>query len=314
MRNIIEAKGLTKYYGSKPAIDHIDFQVKEGEIFGFLGPNGAGKSTTINILCTIIGRTAGEVYINGLDLYQEQDEVRKNIGIIFQEKTLDEKLTAGENLLIHGRLYRMPENQINSRIDQVLAVVELNERKNELVSTFSGGMKRRLEIARGLMHYPKVLFLDEPTTGLDPQTRARIWDYLLTLKKEHQMTLFLTTHYMDEAEICEKIAIIDHGKIVAYGSPLELKEELAVSMVRFKPENVAMAQRYLNDRYRHEAKIVNSDKIEVQIREIPTPFVVEFIKKYDGQLKELEIIRPTLNDVFINITGRDIREKRRVGK
>ncbi|MCY6482921.1 ATP-binding cassette domain-containing protein [Clostridium aestuarii] len=308
MNDIIKVKGLVKDYGNSLAVDNISFKVKEGEIFGFLGPNGAGKSTTINILCTIIGRTSGEVYINGLDVYKEQDEVRKNIGIIFQEKTLDEKLTARENLIIHGRLYNVPEKEINLRIDEVLEIVELKDRKKDIVSSFSGGMKRRLEIARGLMHYPKVLFLDEPTTGLDPQTRVHMWEYLLKLKEEHNMTIFLTTHYMDEAEICDNIAVIDNGKIVAYGTPMKLKEDLASNIVRFKASNIAEAKKFINKHYDYSTKLYSGNIVEVTTTNSTTPFVVDFIKNYKGEIDHLEINRPTLNDVFMNITGKDIRE------
>ncbi len=307
MTNIINVKNLVKDYGDNLAVDSINFNVEEGEIFGFLGPNGAGKSTTINILCTILGRTSGEVYIDGKDVHTEQDDVRKKIGIIFQEKTLDEQLTARENLYIHACLYDVPKDVIEERIDQALEIVELKDKKKDFVHTFSGGMKRRLEIARGLLHYPKILFLDEPTTGLDPQTRAHIWEYLLRLKKEKNMTIFLTTHYMDEAEICDNIAIIDHGKIVAYGSPIQLKEQLAENIIKFKSDDLDHTLAYLNKKYSYETYQEN-DYIVIKITDSPTKFVIEFIKNYELELFHLEINRPTLNSVFMNITGRNIRE------
>ena len=308
MKNIIEVRKLTKYYNKTLAVDNIDFEVKEGEIFGFLGPNGAGKSTTINMLCTIIGKSSGELYVDGYDVFEKQDEVRKRIGIVFQERTLDEKLTAGENLYIHGRLYHIPRQDIKKRIDEVLEVVELSDRRRKLVSSFSGGMKRRLEIARGLMHYPRVLFLDEPTTGLDPQTRAHVWDYLLKLRKKHNMTIFLTTHYMDEAEICDRVAIIDHGKIVAYGTPMKLKSKLATKIVRFRVDDRENAKKIIEELSGYKIYELNEGMLEVEVEGKPTDFVVKFTKEYKGKISHLDIARPTLNDVFMNITGRDIRE------
>lgn len=305
--NIIEVKNLVKDYGDNLAVDNISFNVKKGEFFGFLGPNGAGKSTTINILCTILGRTSGEIFINGKDVYTDQDEVRKNIGIIFQEKTLDENLTARENLLIHARLYGLDKEVIDGRIDEVLDIVELLDRKNAIVNTFSGGMKRRLEIARGLIHYPKVLFLDEPTTGLDPQTRAHIWDYLIKLKKEHNMTIFLTTHYMDEAEICDNIAIIDSGKIVAHGTPIQLKEELAENIIKFKSSDAKHTLSYLEKNYSYDITEENGE-FTIKVTDSTTDFVNSFIKGYDFEISHLEVIRPTLNSVFMNITGKSIRD------
>ncbi|MTI71969.1 MAG: ATP-binding cassette domain-containing protein [Firmicutes bacterium] len=307
MSHIIEVKNLVKNYKDHKAVKNVSFNVNKGEVFGFLGPNGAGKSTTINILCTIISLSKGEVYLDGKDVLTEQDEVRKKIGIIFQERTLDERLTARENLLIHARLYDVKENEIESRIDEVLEIVELSDRKNDFVSSYSGGMKRRLEIARGLMHYPKVLFLDEPTTGLDPQTRSHIWKYLLRLKKEHDMTIFLTTHYMDEAEICDNIAIIDEGEIVAKGTPIELKEKLAYNVVKFKSDNSEETIKYIRDNYPYEVFNKN-DEISVKVTDLPTDFVTSFIRRYKDNIYHLEINRPTLDDVFMNITGHNIRD------
>ncbi|MTI67107.1 MAG: ATP-binding cassette domain-containing protein [Firmicutes bacterium] len=307
MSHIIEVKNLVKNYKDHKAVRNVSFNVNKGEVFGFLGPNGAGKSTTINILCTIISLSKGEVYLDGKDVLTEQDEVRKKIGIIFQERTLDERLTARENLLIHARLYDVKENEIESRIDEVLEIVELSDRKNDFVSSYSGGMKRRLEIARGLMHYPKVLFLDEPTTGLDPQTRSYIWKYLLRLKKEHDMTIFLTTHYMDEAEICDNIAIIDEGEIVAKGTPIELKEKLAYNVVKFKSDNSEETINFIRDNYPYEVFNKN-DEILVKVTDLPTDFVTSFIREYKENIYHLEIKRPTLDDVFMNITGHNIRD------
>jgi ABC-2 type transport system ATP-binding protein len=220
---IIEVKGLTKKYNGFTAVDDISFSVKKGGIFAFLGPNGAGKSTTIKMLITLLKPTAGSMIINGFDPLTNQDEVRKSFGIVFQDPSLDDELTAMENMHFHAVLYQIDKNVRRLRIKKLLKIVELWERKNSLVKTFSGGMKRRLEIARGLLHHPKIFFLDEPTLGLDPQTRNKIWSYIRKLNKQKQTTIFFTTHYMEEAEkMAQTINIIDHGKIVAKGTVKQL--------------------------------------------------------------------------------------------
>jgi ABC-2 type transport system ATP-binding protein len=222
---IITVKDVSKKFGEMTAVDKISFEVQNGEIFAFLGPNGAGKSTTIKILTTILKPTGGQIILNGFDTATRQDDVRKSFGIVFQDPTLDDELTAYENMKFHAILYGLPAKEREIRIKEMLEFVELWDRKNNLVKTFSGGMKRRLEIARGLLHHPKILFLDEPTLGLDPQTRNHMWSYLDKLNKEEGMTIFFTTHYMEEAEkIAQKIAVIDHGKIVAIGTSTELKK------------------------------------------------------------------------------------------
>ncbi len=222
----IETKELTKKFGSLTAVDNISFQVKHGSIFAFLGPNGAGKSTTIKMLTTLLSPTSGMVTLNGFDVSKDSNEVRRNFGIVFQDPSLDDDLTAYENMELHAVLYKVPQNEIKERIEQLLNFVELWDRRDNLVKTFSGGMKRRLEIARGLLHHPKILFLDEPTIGLDPQTRNHIWSYLIKMNKEEGTTIFVTTHYMEEADkVADQIAIIDHGKIVAQGTSAELKEK-----------------------------------------------------------------------------------------
>jgi ABC-2 type transport system ATP-binding protein len=215
----ISVKDLSKQFGSVRAVDSISFEIKKGELFGFLGPNGAGKTTTINILCTLLLPTHGEAMVNGFNVASHPTEVRRSIGIIFQDQSLDERLTAYENLNFHGMIYHMPSKMRKGRIEEVLNMVGLYPKKDHIVRTFSGGMKRRLEIARGLMHSPEILFLDEPTMGLDPQTRQHIWDYILDLAQRQRITIFLTTHYMDEAEICQRVGIIDHGKIVDLDTP-----------------------------------------------------------------------------------------------
>jgi len=222
----VVVEGLHRRFGEVEAVRGIDFQVKSGEIFGFLGPNGAGKSTTIKILCTLLNPSGGRASVAGHDVVSDRDEVRRHIGLVFQDTTLDDYLSAEQNLRFHAELYGIPRAAIAPRLRQVMELVGLWERRSSVVGTFSGGMKRRLEIARGLMHAPRVLFLDEPTIGLDPQTRSSIWRYIRELKQREDITIFLTTHYMDEAErVAQRIAVIDHGKIVALGSPTELKEK-----------------------------------------------------------------------------------------
>lgn len=226
MENIIKVENLTKKYGDLLAVNSISFEVKRGELFAFLGPNGAGKTTTIKMLTTLLNPTAGEIMLNGFNVLKEKNEARKSFGIVFQDPSLDDELTAFENMQFHGVLYHLSGSILKERIKMLLEFVELWDRKDSLVKTFSGGMKRRLEIARGLLHHPKVLFLDEPTLGLDPQTRNKIWDYIKDLNKKEGITVFLTTHYMEEAEnISQKVAIIDHGKIIAKGTPYELKKQ-----------------------------------------------------------------------------------------
>jgi len=222
---IIDVKNLSKKFGDFTAVDNISFIVKKGEIFGFLGPNGAGKSTTINILTTLLHPTKGEVILNGYDVNKDKDNVRSSFGIVFQDPSLDADLTAMENLQFHASLYKVPKKLAKERIPSLLKFVDLWDRKNDLVKTFSGGMKRRLEIARGLIHHPKILFLDEPTLGLDAQTRNLLWEYIKKLNKEEGMTVFFTTHYLEEAEkIADRVSFIDHGKIIRQGTSAELKK------------------------------------------------------------------------------------------
>src|SRR5919107_4149455 len=228
----VEVAGLEKRYGQVEAIRGVDFRVEPGETFGFLGPNGAGKSTTINILCTLARPTAGAARVAGHDVRTERDAVRRSIGLVFQDPTLDIDLTAEQNLRFHGELYGVPRAQLDRRIDDLLGLVGLSERRGSVVETFSGGMKRRLEIARGLLHSPRVLFLDEPTIGLDPQSRASVWDYVRALKDREDITVFLTTHYMDEAENCDRIAIMNAGRIVALDTPEALKASVGSDRVR----------------------------------------------------------------------------------
>lgn len=228
--SIIEVKKLRKQFKDLVAVDDISFTVEPGEIFGFLGPNGAGKSTSINILSTILAPTSGDAIVNGFSILTERDNVRRSIGLVFQDPSLDDRLTAEENLRFHAELYGVSKADYKVRLEEVLNLVDLSDRRNEVIRTFSGGMRRRLEIARGLIHYPAVLFLDEPTIGLDPQTRAHLWEYILKLKKEKGMTIFLTTHYMNEAEYCDRIAIIDRGTIIALDTPSALKKQVSATL------------------------------------------------------------------------------------
>ncbi len=226
MKTIVEVRNLTKKFNGLMAVDKISFKVKKGNIFAFLGPNGAGKTTTIRMLTTLLKPDQGQMLINGFDPLRQQDEVRKSFGIVFQDYSLDDELTAYENMEFHGVLYKIPKDKRKKRIRNLLKIVDLWERKDDLVKTYSGGMRRRLEIARGLLHYPQIFFLDEPTIGLDPQTRNKIWQHIKKLNKKYQITIFFTTHYMEEAEkMAQCIAIIDHGKIIAQGTVAELKKQ-----------------------------------------------------------------------------------------
>ena len=288
-------------------MEDVSFNVARGEIFGFLGPNGAGKSTTINILSTMIHPSSGKALINGFDVSTEMDKVRGSIGIIFQENTLDEKLTAYENLMLHCKLYKVPKPHREDRISEVLSMVELSDKKDQLVKTFSGGMKRRLEIARGLLHYPKVIFLDEPTVGLDPQTREHIWQYILKLKEKAGITVFLTTHYMDEAEYCDRIAVIDNGKIIALDTPEALKNGLGGDVMEVSTPDNKKALEIIKTRYN------NSPKLKDQVISFNVTkgneFLVNFVKNFELPINSVNLRRPTLNDVFLNLTGREIRDE-----
>lgn len=247
--NIIEVEHLTKKFNGLVAVDDVSFTVKKGTIFAFLGPNGAGKTTTIKILTTLLRPTSGRVLVNGFDPQKDQDEVRKSLGIVFQDPSLDDELTALENMEFHAVLYKIPKQERKKRIETLLKIVELWERRNGLVKTFSGGMKRRLEIARGLLHHPQIFFLDEPTLGLDPQTRNKIWDYIKELNQKYQTTIFFTTHYMEEAEkMAQEIAIIDYGKIIARGNINELKNKTQTNSL--EGAFIALTGRAIRD---HEA-------------------------------------------------------------
>ncbi|MFG6117374.1 ATP-binding cassette domain-containing protein [Halobacillus sp. MO56] len=307
MGTIISVKDLTKKYKKTEAVKGIDFEVEEGEIFGFLGPNGAGKSTTINMICTMLKPTSGSIVINGYDVNKHKDSVRGSIGIIFQENTLDKKLTAKENLMLHCRFYNVPKGKRQERIQEVLQIVDLIEEQEQRVETFSGGMKRRLEIARGLLHYPKVLFLDEPTVGLDPQTRAHLWEYILKLKEKEGITMFLTTHYLDEAEISDRVAIMDQGEIIAIDSPTALKDQLGGDIIELSTEDNNQALTEIEEKVQGAEVTVEGDTIHLKVASSDA-FISSFIKTLEIPITRLNIRKPTLNDVFLAFTGRKIGE------
>lgn len=305
--DIIEVEEISKKFGSLTAVDKVSFTVKEGEIFGFLGPNGAGKTTTINMLCTLLKPTSGKATVNGFDVAKQRADVRRSIGLVFQEPTLDEYLTAEQNLRFHAYAYKVPKNEREKRIDDLLELVELSDRRKSKVSTFSGGMKRRLEMARGLLHNPKVLFLDEPTLGLDPQNRRHIWDHILGLRKKHNLTIFLTTHYMDEAENCNRITVIDHGQIVALDTPDKLKDMVGGDLVTLKAEDNDAAIKELKEKYKLEP-IIEKDNIVFTVPQ-GDKFLVKLMKGFQSNLESISIRRPTLDDVFLKLTGRAIRDE-----
>ncbi len=306
-RHIIEVKHLVKNYKDLVAVNDISFSVERGEVFGLLGPNGAGKTTVINILCTLSKPTSGRALVNGFDIARQQAQVRQSIGLVFQDPSLDDRLSAMENLEFHARVYNVPAAVRKERIEQVLTMVELGERRHDIVKTFSGGMKRRLELARGLLHRPKVLFLDEPTLGLDPQTRRRLWDFILGLRQTEGTTIFLTTHYMDEAEYTDHIAVMDYGKIIALDSPEKLKGMVGGDMISLSTVDNPKAQAELKERYQINA----TDDGEQIIFEIAKGdrFIPVLIKGLKTEILSVSLRRPTLDDVFLKLTGHRLRDE-----
>jgi ABC-2 type transport system ATP-binding protein len=302
----ISVRGLERRFGDVRAVAGVDVDVARGEVFGFLGPNGAGKSTTIKILCTLLQPTAGTALVAGRDVISDRLAVRRRIGLVFQDPTLDVYLTAEENLRFHAELYGVPRAEIRGRIDDVLEVVGLGERRGSLVGTFSGGMKRRLEIGRGLIHAPFVLFLDEPTVGLDPQTRAGIWEYLGDLRRTREITVFLTTHYMDEAENCDRICIMDGGRIVTEGSPEALKAAVGTDRVRIETADDEAAIAALRARFGVEAAM-SEGQVTFHVAE-GERFVPRLFAELDVPIAGVSVARPSLDDVFMSWTGRTIRD------
>ena len=304
---IIEVESLVKKFGKLVAVDGISFTVAPGEIFGFLGPNGAGKTTTINILCTLSKPTSGRVTINGLSVVRQQSQVRRSIGLVFQDPSLDERLSGLQNLRFHALVYNIPAPVREQRIEEVLRMIELWERRKDEVRTYSGGMKRRLELARGLLHRPEVLFLDEPTLGLDPQTRSRIWEYILELRQREGTTIFLTTHYMDEAAKADRIAIIDRGKIVAMDTPERLKEIVGKDIISVRTGDDDRAAEEIKLRYQIEARR-DGDGLSFEIAN-GDEFLPKFMREFDIEILSVSLRRPSLDDVFLKLTGRKIRDE-----
>jgi ABC-2 type transport system ATP-binding protein len=305
--DIITVDNLVKRFGSLEAVKGISFSVDEAEVFGFLGPNGAGKTTTINMLCTLLKPSSGTAKVDGYDVIREQNEVRNSIGLVFQDTTLDEYLSAEQNLLFHSYAYSIPKDVRKERIKTLLTLVELWDRRKDKISHYSGGMKRRLEIARGLLHHPRVLFLDEPTLGLDPQTRHHIWDHILELRRQENLTIFLTTHYMDEAENCDRIGIIDGGQIVALDTPNNLKDAVGGDMVTLTTVDNDGAFKELSERYELSPQTENGHiSFKVPHGE---EFLPDFIRSFPIRILSISLRRPTLEDVFLKQTGHAIRAK-----
>jgi ABC-2 type transport system ATP-binding protein len=302
----ISVTDLVKTFGEVRAVRGINFEVPMGEVFGFLGPNGAGKSTTINMLCTLSKPSSGSAMVAGHDVVTERDDVRRNIGLVFQDPTLDNYLTAAQNLQLHAELYGVQSDLVKPRMQQVMEMVGLWDRKDGTVGTFSGGMRRRLEIARGLMHSPRVLFLDEPTIGLDPQTRRSIWDYIQELQEREEITIFMTTHYMDEAEWCDRIAIMDHGEIVALDTPAALKAGVGTDRVTIHTDDNPAAIEALARQFGLEAKISEG----AIVFGVPggEEFVPRLFAEFELPITSVAVSRPTLDDVFMSYTGTTIRD------
>jgi len=311
MPHVIETHQLTKSYGLLKAVDKLDISVESGEIFGLLGPNGAGKTTAISMLCTILKPTSGTATVNGFDIVKDANKVRKSIGIVFQEPSIDDRLTGKENLYMHANLYGVPASEQKDRINRVLKLVELEDRADDLLRTYSGGMRRRLEIGRGLIHYPKVLFLDEPTVGLDPQTRDHIWKYIHELKEAEDITVVLTTHYMDEADrLSDRIAIMDHGKIVILDSPPKLKETLEGDVVAVKANNISALSDLVTKSLGFEKKQIVDGALEITVRngKAVMPRIMELATQNNIYVESIVLREPNLEDVFLHYTGRTIRE------
>jgi ABC-2 type transport system ATP-binding protein len=307
----VRIRGLVKRYREVEAVRGIDLDVAPGETFGFLGPNGAGKSTTINILCTLVAATSGSAHVAGFDVATERDAVRRQIGLVFQDPTLDAYLTGEQNLRFHGELYGVDRSTAASRREEVLRMVGLWERRGDPVQTYSGGMRRRLEIARGLLHSPRVLFLDEPTIGLDPQTRASIWDYVRELRAREDITVFVTTHYMEEAENCDRIAIINDGRIVALDTPDRLKAAVGEDRVQIMTEDDEAAIATLRDAFGLDAAM-HEGMVTVRVPD-GAGFVPRLFAELNVPIRSVTVTRPSLDDVFLAHTGSTIRDAERAG-
>jgi len=310
MSDGIETNNLTRQFNDLIAVDRLNITVEHGEVFALLGPNGAGKTTTISMLCTILKPTSGTAKVNGFDIVRQATHVRKCIGIVFQDPSVDDRLTGRENLYMHANLYGVPPSEQKSRIEKVLKLVELEGRADDLLRTYSGGMRRRLELARGLIHYPRVLFLDEPTLGLDPQTREHIWTYIKELRETHDMTIILTTHYMDEADkLSDRIAIMDYGRIVALDSPSKLKQTLEGDVITVKTADAKNLSSMLTGNLDIQKVHITEDKVEITVRDGKAllPRVVELAAKSRIYVDSVSLREPNLDDVFMHYTGRTIR-------
>jgi ABC-2 type transport system ATP-binding protein len=303
----ITVHDLERRFGDTRAVRGIDFAVREGEVFAFLGPNGAGKTTTISILCTLLSPTSGTAHVGGHDVVTDRPGVRRAIGVVFQDSTLDEQLTADQNLRFHAMAYGVPRDVARSRADELLDLMDLRDRRGDRVRTFSGGMKRRLEIARGLLHRPRVLFLDEPTAGLDPQTRRKIWAHVHDLRRREGVTIFFTTHYMDEAENSDRIAIIDHGRIVALDSPDHLRDSVGGDVVSLSTEDDDAAAAVLRDAWEVEP-VRENGTITFKVSR-GAEFLPRFVRGFPLRIDSIAVRRPTLDDVFVSLTGRRIRDE-----
>ncbi len=302
--NAIEVQDLYKSYDGTQAVNGISFEIGYGELFGFLGPNGAGKTTTISILCTLLKPTSGRAFVAGLDAGKESDKIREHIGLVFQETTLDNELTTFENLLFHAYLYGMTRSDAIGRIDELLSMIGLQNKKNELVKHLSGGMKRRLELIRGLLHRPRVLFLDEPTIGLDPQTRANVWSFIKEMKRMEGTTIFVTTHYIEEASDFDRIAIIDHGRIIAVGNPQRLINEMGKATVTFGATDGATVQTLLG----YGMADLGNGRYEIRTED-PDLFLKQVMNRSGLKIDDFRINKPVLEEVYIALTGSEIRDE-----
>jgi ABC-2 type transport system ATP-binding protein len=311
--NIITTENLSKNFGSLKAVDNVSFDVKEGEIFGFLGPNGAGKTTTINMLTTLLKPTSGKAEVCGFDIFKHANEVRRSVGVVPQEYTADEDMTGINNILLCADLYGMPRSDSKPHAQELLELVELQDAAKRKVSTYSGGMRRRLELACGLINYPKLLFLDEPTLGLDVQTRTAVWKYIKTLKDDYHMTLFMTTHYLEEADsVCDRIAIIDHGHIIRIGSPEELKESVGgdVIVVGVKESEPDISSDIAQIKLVREVKKKdNTYRIKAELGEEASPRITDLFRSKGLHVTKVSLTKPTLDEAYLEFTGRSLREE-----
>jgi ABC-2 type transport system ATP-binding protein len=307
----IETNGLTKRFDKMTAVDNVNLDVDQGEIFGLLGPNGAGKSTFISMLCTILKPTSGTARVEGYDIVSQASDVRRSIGIVFQDPSIDDKLTGMENMELHADLYDVPRDVMYSRIDEVLKLVELEDRASSFVNTYSGGMRRRLEIARSLIHYPRVLFLDEPTVGLDPQSRDHIWNYIRDLKKRENITIILTTHYMEEADkLCDRIAIIDRSKIIALDTPDNLKGKIEGETIIIESSDNKLLSKKVKEGKLADNVMETEKELILTVGNAHTALarIVELAVSVGIYIDNITIREPELDDAFMFFTGREIRE------